>query len=137
MKRSTNNRSRSGTIKPKEKKDNCICCDYDGKGVSCCGTPCPIHSKEKKMNEFEGYCHNCMVGEGIVNVPEEKCRCSCHKNYERTQLKASILPQLLKEIEEKIEGSTPRYLKGGELRNQYFVKGWNECRDEILKLLTK
>ena len=28
-----------------EELDNCICCDNDGKGISCCGFPCPVHKK--------------------------------------------------------------------------------------------
>lgn len=30
-----------------EEIDNCICCEWDGKGVSCCGVPCPVHSKNE------------------------------------------------------------------------------------------
>ena len=40
----------------KEELDNCICCDYDGKGVSCCGFPCPVHGKTpnpKKKEKIE------------------------------------------------------------------------------------
>jgi len=32
-----------------------------------------------KKTITEGYCHNCMVGSGIINVEPDKCRCSCHK----------------------------------------------------------
>ena len=44
--------------------------------------------------------------------------------------------RLLGEIEKYFENNIPRYLKGGELRNQYFVKGWNECREEQRKALS-
>jgi hypothetical protein len=35
---------------------------------------------------------------------------------------------------EKIKLMTPRYLKGGTQVNQYFVKGWNEFREEVINL---
>ena len=31
---------------------------------------------------------------------------------------------------EAIENNMPKYLKGGEIRNQYFAKGWNEAIDQ-------
>ena len=36
---------------------------------------------KRKFKEIdtEGYCQNCMVGTKIINVPKEKCKCSCHK----------------------------------------------------------
>jgi hypothetical protein len=34
----------------KEDIDNCICNEWDGKGVSVCGFPCPVHRKKKKFN---------------------------------------------------------------------------------------
>lgn len=49
-----------------------------------------------------------------------------YKNY---------LADASKEVIEKIEQSIPRYLKGGELRNQYFVKGYNECKQDVLATL--
>jgi len=41
-----------------EELDNCICCDNDGKGISCCGFPCPVHkktmtTKPKKKEKWE------------------------------------------------------------------------------------
>ena len=41
----------------------------------------------KPKEEFEGYCHNCMVGSGIVNVSKSKCRCSCHKPKEEKKMR--------------------------------------------------
>jgi len=35
---------------------------------------------KKDTKSLEGYCHNCMVGSGIVNVEPDKCKCSCHKH---------------------------------------------------------
>ena len=26
--------------------ENCICAEYDGKGLSTCGVPCPVHKKQ-------------------------------------------------------------------------------------------
>jgi len=26
----------------------CICAEYDGKGKSCCGFPCPVHARKRK-----------------------------------------------------------------------------------------
>jgi len=37
-------------------------------------------------------------------------------------------------VMEKVKYGVPRFLKGGEIRNQYFVKGWNECRQSILDI---
>lgn len=31
-------------------RDNCICSEWDGKGVSTCGFPCPVHQKFNKIN---------------------------------------------------------------------------------------
>lgn len=30
--------------------DNCICNEWDGKGISACGFPCPVHQKFNKLN---------------------------------------------------------------------------------------
>lgn len=30
-------------------RENCICCEWDGKGVSCCGVPCPVHRKYNSL----------------------------------------------------------------------------------------
>jgi len=37
----------------KEELENCICCEYDGKGVSCCGFPCLVHSKQLKEKKIK------------------------------------------------------------------------------------
>jgi hypothetical protein len=29
----------------KKELESCICNEWDGKGVSCCGVPCPVHKK--------------------------------------------------------------------------------------------
>lgn len=42
-----------------------------------------------------------------------------------------------KEMVEKVEQEIPRYLKGGKIRNQYFAKGHNECKRDVLAILRK
>lgn len=39
-------------------------------------------------------------------------------------------------LKELIESSTFRYIKGGELRTQYYAKGYNDFRKDVLDLLT-
>lgn len=40
----------------KEEFDQCICAEYDGKGWSVCGFPCPLHNKlahnKKKLRVY-------------------------------------------------------------------------------------
>lgn len=39
-----------------------------------------VKPAQKREPSCDGYCHNCMVGEGMVYVSEKECRCNCHKS---------------------------------------------------------
>lgn len=56
---------------------------------------------------------------------------------ELANLLASHQSSLVERVREKIEGGTPRYIKGGALRTQYYAKGYNDFRDDVLSLLKK
>jgi hypothetical protein len=54
-----------------------------------------------------------------------------------SQSNQEIVKEILDRVEEEVIENTPRYLKGGELRTQYFAKGWNECKAEQRQKLTQ
>lgn len=46
--------TQSTCCKATDKMTECICNDYDGKGVSACGVPCPIHTPPPVPSEIDG-----------------------------------------------------------------------------------
>jgi hypothetical protein len=57
--------------------------------------------------------------------------------YGMDEFLADELSRQKKKIIDKINSQIPRYLKGGELRTQYFAKGWNESKDQTIKEIKK
>lgn len=108
-------------------KDDCDKCDKKGVTHCTCGLP-----KDSPIHVFD---------EGIeieVITPIDPI-CKKH-NYRLLPQDAEcrycvVEAQARAELAQEIEAATPRYLKGGEPRTQYFAKGWNECKEHILSLI--
>ena len=86
---------------------------------------------EQKFDNFDHYSGDeyndaCPLAYARV-LPNAKCKC------QMKDIKDFISDLLASERQrcvEAIENNMPRYLKGGEIRNQYFAKGWNEAIDQ-------
>jgi hypothetical protein len=50
---------------------------------------------------------------------------------------SELISQQREELIKLIKESTPRYIKGGELRTQYYAKGYNDFREDVIKYLSQ
>ena len=49
----------------------------------------------------------------------------------------NLLTQQREELIKLIKESTPRYIKGGESRTQYYAKGYNDFREDAIRSLSQ